>query len=99
MPPRSGWTRSGSHFPIGLALVLGLIIGVVPSLQLNGLNVNSILREEDGRARRRNSRNTRRALVVAQVALAFVLLCGAGLLFASFSSRWPSILDSSRTAC
>jgi len=72
-------------FTIGLALLLGLVIGVVPSLQLNGFNLNSVLREE-GRSGTagRSSRNTRRSLVVAQVALAFVLLCGAGLLFASF---------------
>ena len=72
-------------FTVGLALALGLIVGVVPSLQLNGLNLNSVLREE-GRSGTagRSSRKTRRTLVVAQVALAFVLLCGAGLLLASF---------------
>jgi predicted permease len=72
-------------FTIGLALALGLIVGVVPSLQLNGLNLNSVLREE-GRSGTagRSSGKTRRTLVVAQVALAFVLLCGAGLLLASF---------------
>ncbi len=72
-------------FTVGLALALGLIVGVVPALQLNGLTLNSVLREE-GRSGTagRSSRTTRRTLVVAQVALAFVLLCGAGLLLASF---------------
>jgi predicted permease len=72
-------------FTLGLALALGLAIGLVPALQLAGVNMNSVLRE-DGRTTTasRGSRMTRRALVVAQVALAFVLLVGAGLLLASF---------------
>src|SRR5206468_1996493 len=44
-----------------------------------------VLREEGRSATTgRGSRMLRRALVVAQVAFAFVLLIGAGLLFASF---------------
>ena len=72
-------------FTIGLALLLGLAIGMVPAIQLAGIDMNSVLREE-GRAATtsRGSRLTRRTLVVAQVALAFVLLVGAGLLLASF---------------
>ncbi len=72
-------------FTVALALALGLAIGLVPALQLAGVNMNSVLRE-DGRTATasRGSRITRRGLVVAQVALAFVLLVGAGLLLASF---------------
>jgi predicted permease len=49
------------------------------------VNLTSVLREE-GRSGTsgRGARTLRRALVVAQVAFAFVLLIGAGLLFASF---------------
>jgi predicted permease len=70
---------------LGLALVLGLAIGVVPAIQLAGIDMNRVLRDE-GRTSTtsRGSRLTRRTLVVAQVALAFVLLVGAGLLLASF---------------
>ena len=48
-------------------------------------NLTVVLREE-GRSGTagRGARALRRALVVAQVAFAFVLLVGAGLLFASF---------------
>src|SRR5262249_30856930 len=48
-------------------------------------NIASVLREE-GRSgtSARGARSLRRALVVAQVAVAFVLLVGAGLMFASF---------------
>ena len=72
-------------FTFGLAVLLGLIIGAVPALQLAGLNLTLVLREDarTGTAGR-GARRTRRALVVAQVALAFVLLVGAGLLLASF---------------
>ena len=72
-------------FTAGLALLLGLAIGAVPVAQLAGMNVGIALREE-GRSgtASRGARAFRRSLVVAQVALAFVLLIGAGLLFASF---------------
>jgi predicted permease len=72
-------------FSVGLALVLGLAIGAVPALQIGGRNLARAL-HDDSRAvtTGRGARLTRRALVVAQVALAFVLLVGAGLLFASF---------------
>jgi predicted permease len=72
-------------FTVGLALLLGMAVGAVPALQLSGMNVSVVLRE-DGRTGTagRGARYARRALVVAQVALAFVLLIGAGLLLASF---------------
>jgi len=72
-------------FAAGLALLLGIVVGAVPALQLSGTNVSAVLRE-DGRTGTagRAARYSRRALVVAQVALAFVLLIGAGLLLASF---------------
>jgi len=70
---------------LALTLLLGLVVGAVPAMQLSGMNVGSVLRE-DGRTgtAARGARYTRRALVVAQVALAFVLLIGAGLLLATF---------------
>jgi predicted permease len=72
-------------FTAGLALLLGLSIGAVPVAQLAGINVNAALRDE-GRSGTagRGARAFRRSLVVAQMAIAFVLLIGAGLLFASF---------------
>jgi len=72
-------------FTLGLAVALGLVVGIVPTMLLAGSRLNSALRDE-GRSgtASRGARYTRRALVAAQVALAFVLLAGAGLLFASF---------------
>jgi predicted permease len=72
-------------FTFGLAVLLGLVVGAVPAFHLAGANLNTALREE-GRSGTagRGARFTRQGLVVAQVALAFVLLAGAGLLLASF---------------
>ncbi|HET7697367.1 MAG TPA: ABC transporter permease [Vicinamibacterales bacterium] len=72
-------------FTSALALLLTLIIGVVPVLGLRQLNLSQAFREE-GRSgtAARGSRLVRRTLVAAQVAFAFMLLIGAGLLLASF---------------
>jgi predicted permease len=72
-------------FTLAPAVLLGIIVGAGPALQLARMNLGSMLREE-GRSgtSSRGSKYVRRSLVVAQVALAFVLLVGAGLLLASF---------------
>jgi predicted permease len=72
-------------FCFGLALAQGLLISLAPLAQIAGLNLNVVMRE-DGRTGTagRGAGLVRRALVTVQVALAFVLLIGAGLLFASF---------------
>ena len=72
-------------FTLVLVLVLALVLGAAPAVQLARADLSSLLREEGrtgtpGRA----ARHVRRGLVVSQVALAFVLLIGAGLLLASF---------------
>ena len=68
-----------------LALALTVIIGVVPVLGLRHLNLSQAFREE-GRSgtATRGARIVRRTLVTAQIAFAFMLLIGAGLLLASF---------------
>jgi predicted permease len=70
---------------LGLTLVLGVVVGAVPAMQLSGINAGVVLREDNrtGTAGR-GARYVRRGLVVAQVALAFMLLISAGLLLASF---------------
>ena len=67
------------------AVLLGIFVGGAPALQLAKMNLSGMLREE-GRSGTagRTSGYLRRSLVVAQVALAFVLVVGSGLLFASF---------------
>jgi predicted permease len=77
------WTVAA--FTAGLAVVLGIATALVPVVQLAAMNVTAALHEE-GRSGTagRGARLFRRGLVVAQVALAFVLLLGAGLLLSSF---------------
>jgi predicted permease len=72
-------------YALGLATLLGGALGVIPVLGLRRSNLTIVLREE-GRTGTSGTgaRNLRRTLVVAQVGFAYVLLLGAGLLFASF---------------
>jgi predicted permease len=72
-------------FTLAVAASIGLLLGLIPVAGVLPANLTSVLREE-GRAGTsgRGARSLRRVLVVAQVAFAFVLLVGAGLLFASF---------------
>ena len=77
------------------------MLGLIPVANVLPANLTVVLREE-GRSGTsgRGARTLRRALVVAQVAFAFVLLVGAGLLFASF--RQVLAVDPGlqrRTAC
>ena len=67
------------------AAVIGVVLGLIPSAAVLPSTVTTLLREEGrtGTSGRR-ARLLRRSLVVAQVAFAFVLLAGAGLLLASF---------------
>jgi len=72
-------------FSFGVSIVAGLLVGLFPALQQSTGDLRSTLSEGargsgDGRARRR----LRTSLVVAQVAMALVLLIGAGLLGRSF---------------
>ena len=70
---------------VAVASAIGLVLGLIPIANVLPANLTVVLREE-GRSgtAARGARTLRRTLVVAQVAFAFVLLIGAGLLFASF---------------
>jgi predicted permease len=72
-------------FALGLSVALGLIVGAFPLALVLGANLSSVF-HEGGRTGSggRGPRILRRALVVTQVAVAFLLLIGAGLLIASF---------------
>ena len=68
-----------------LSIALSLLIGLIPVIAVRHLNLSQAFRE-DGRSgtASRGARLLRRTLVAAQVAFAFMLLIGAGLLLASF---------------
>jgi predicted permease len=70
---------------LAVSLIVGILIGLVPVVHLSTVNVSSVLHEESRTGTGgRKARAVRRLLVVAQVAFAFVLLIGSGLLLESF---------------
>jgi len=69
-----------------VAVVTGLLFGLVPALQTSRANLQETLKESGrGNSMARSGHRVRRTLVVAQVALALSLLTGAGLLIKSFA--------------
>jgi predicted permease len=71
----------------GLTLVVGLALGIVPAMRLWRMNINLELREEGrGGTAGRRANLVRQALAMVQVAIALLLLIGAGLLLASFQA-------------
>jgi putative ABC transport system permease protein len=70
---------------VALSVVVGTLIGLVPAAHLLTFNLSAVLHDESRTGTGGpKARTIRRALVVAQVAFAFVLLIGSGLLLASF---------------
>jgi predicted permease len=68
-----------------LSIAIGFVMGLIPVVAVLPTNLNLVLREEGrGSTGGHGARRLRRVLIVAQVASTFVLLVGAGLLFASF---------------
>jgi putative ABC transport system permease protein len=70
-------------FAFLVSLVTGIVFGLVPALQASRPDLERTLREQGGGASVRGSR-LRNVLVGAEIALALVLACGAGLLARSF---------------
>jgi len=72
-------------FTIGLAIVTGLVFGLVPALVVIRGNTWSLLKDDSTRGSAgRSTGVTRSALVVVETAFALVLLIAAGLLLKSF---------------
>lgn len=69
-------------FGVGTSTLIGVVVGLIPALQVSRGNLNTGLRESS-RQTAGGSQMTRRTLVVAEVALALVLLVSAGLLLRS----------------
>ena len=75
-------------FTVGLSIAAGLLFGAAPALQWSRIDLVSTLNEGSAQAtggfRLLRSNRARAFLAAAQVALALVLLVGAGLLLRSF---------------
>lgn len=76
-------------FGLGLTAATALLVGVLPGLQAAQTDPNDMIRSAGrGLAGERSGSRVRSVLVSAEVALAFVLLVGAGLLGSSFAKLW-----------
>ncbi|QSQ12311.1 ABC transporter permease [Myxococcus landrumensis] len=70
-------------FTVGVTLLTGLVFGLVPALQSSRADLNATMREGSRGTESGRSARLRSGLVVGQVALALVLLVGAGLVMKS----------------
>jgi putative ABC transport system permease protein len=80
-----------------LSVATCVVFGLAPAIHASRLELNQALKEGDQRSPGRSGTRLRSTLVVSEVALAFVLLIGAGLLTRSFIElmRWEPGFDQS----
>jgi predicted permease len=73
-------------YTAGIATLVALAFGMLPALHAGRLDIQQTLKSQPGRrvSEGRSGRRFRSALVVAEVALAVMLVIGAGLLLRSF---------------
>jgi putative ABC transport system permease protein len=86
--PRSGEIRLDLRvlcFTLLVSVVTGIVFGVAPAAQAFGTDVQGALKEGGSPRAGLGGAGLRSALVVAEIAAAFVLLVGAGLLIKSFA--------------
>ena len=69
-------------FALTVSVLTGIVFGTLPAMPI-GRNLVGSLKESAGASGSRGSQRIRRVLVVAQVAVAFTLLIGAGLMLRS----------------
>jgi predicted permease len=87
VPLRAGFTPGvdarAAVFAIAVSLVCGIAVGLAPWLQTRIADLSARLKESSRGSDGPRSQRLRNALVVAEVALAIVLLVGAGLMIQS----------------
>jgi len=84
-------------FTLAVSLATGIVFGFVPALQMLRVDLHQTLKQGGGKGSRAGFRGVERSLVVAEVALAFVLTLGAALFLQSFA-RLRGIDPGFRTA-
>jgi predicted permease len=73
-------------FTGGISIATGLLAAFFPAWQLSGRDANDVLKQGASRGSSGGDGRVRQLLVVSEVALALMLLVGAGLLMRSLSS-------------
>jgi putative ABC transport system permease protein len=72
-------------FTIGIALLTGILFGLLPAVHISNPDLASSLKEGGGRSGTGRRQNLARSiLVIAEIALALVLLVGAALMIRTF---------------
>ncbi|HEY9232794.1 MAG TPA: FtsX-like permease family protein, partial [Blastocatellia bacterium] len=71
-------------FTLATTLVTGIILGLIPAWQASRPDVNEWLKEAGRGSEGARHRRTRNVFVITEIALALVVLIGAGLLINSF---------------
>ena len=75
-------------FTIAASILAGIIFGLAPALKLRRANLGSALREAGRTVAGSRAGHTQRVFVIAEIALALVLLVGAGLMIHTLFVLW-----------
>ena len=67
-------------FALAISVISGILLGLIPAWRSANTNLQTHLKEGETRSASAPRQALRKALVVSEVTLALVLLCGAGLL-------------------
>jgi putative ABC transport system permease protein len=88
--PRLDQTRINGTvllFSIGVSIVAGILVGIIPAVQQSRADIRAPLGDGSrGSSEGRSRRRLRTTLVTAQIAMALVILVGAGLVARSFAA-------------
>lgn len=81
-PTRQGITMDNRVllFTLGISVLTAFLFGLAPAIQASRADLNLVLKENEGRTSTGSRSWARPALAVSEVALAMVLLIGAGLM-------------------
>jgi predicted permease len=78
-------------FALGVSIAVGILFGLAPALRSSRAYLQPSLKE-GGRISAGGRHRTQSGLVIVQIALALVLLAGAGLLFRTIQRLWKADL-------